>query len=708
MFFPMIVPSLSHPFRRLSGLSILCGFLLCAVVPLSSAAGADVDAREEILQRYETILLNSGVPPIGEALKIAGAMKDDGSWSDVDYDSRDLSDWSPIHHVRRLANLAAVLHSDELSKDQEQQIKDVIARAIDFWHAQRPQSRNWWHNEIGAPRAMRDAAVLLRHKIDRAPLDKLLETVAQFNMSGVGANLAWSAELGFHYGCFTGDEELITRAASLVWDEVRVGAEEGIQKDWSFYQHNARLQTWHYGRSYLEVVSKLAWQLRDTPWELPAEKRDIIDNYLIHGAQWVSRGPHASPAGLDRAISRVGTLDDADIREYLRLWADVSNNRPAIEAILARQEGQTEPLEGFRYFRLSDFAAYHHRAASIFLKTISDRTLATESINSENLLGRPYLSSGDHYVISNGREYHDMPPVWDWSRLPGLTTPEGTSEQLSKDYSGGIGDGMSGFVAMQYARSRESAFIELRKLWAFHDDTMYCLLGGWNVAGPWEGIRTSIEQCQAQGDVVYSSSGAVRTAKTDGAEISGAEWVLHNGIGYIPLNPSELRLRVGDQTGSWQQIRASGSSQKVTRQVVSISLEHSQDLPASGYIIVLGASRERLDEILENPPARIVRNQRAAQVIEFFDGPHMAAFYESYVLHPPWVQPHLAPPPEITIPIRVNRPVMAMWSDSMIGVVDPTHKGGQVSILWGKRDITLSLPSSGVPVLWRDGLEVHP
>jgi hypothetical protein len=73
-------------------------------------------------------------------------------------------------------------------------------------------------------------------------------------------------------------------------------------------------------------------------------------------------------------------------------------------------------------------------------------------VNTENLYGY-YLPFGLTYIYRRGDEYKDIFPVWDWARLPGVTSPHhafsssGRSSQQTS-FVGGVSDGTYGVSTM--------------------------------------------------------------------------------------------------------------------------------------------------------------------------------------------------------------------------------------------------------------------
>jgi chondroitin AC lyase len=117
---------------------------------------------------------------------------------------------------------------------------------------------------------------------------------------------------------------------------------------------------------------------------------------------------------------------------------------------------QNEPQDvlGNKHFWRSDYTVHHRKGYFISLKMCSERTAGIEThVNSENLLGY-YLPYGLTYIYRRGDEYKSIFPFWDWSRLPGITSPrivpqiKGRYTQQT-DFVGGVSDGMYRVSAME-------------------------------------------------------------------------------------------------------------------------------------------------------------------------------------------------------------------------------------------------------------------
>lgn len=667
--------------------SALFRLLLVLLGSPSVVSHAADNPAEDILERYRELLIAEAPESPERSREWVQTLTTDGTWTDIDYDSTAKDRWPTRDHLTRALRILQVRASGMLSETEASHFFAAANDALENWAEHRYQSLNWYWNEIGVPRTMADILILLGDEIAPSLRERLLPVVDQFDIHGTSANLVWSAGIGFHYGCLTGNVNLMDSAVRRVWEEITIGQFEGIQYDGSFFQHEERVQNFTYGKGFIAEVVNLAFQLRGSPWEMPEEKQAIINTYLLDGTQWLLQGRKNSPIGIDRAIAQPRAFDArGDFRNILERWIEISSERTEeLEAFLAHQNGEGGPLVGFRYFFRGDAAAYHTTEGSIFLKTISDRTHLTESFIGLNFLGWKYLTCGDHYVFRDGEDYENLQPVWRWSNLPGVTTPAYWSEQVPGRFVGGVEFGDGGSATMDYLRTGEFGHVQVRKFWAFHDGMMVCLLGGWDYTTFWGQITTGIEQAHFRAPLTLSKGGEI-TVVEPGKDVSHAEldvdWVLQNGVGYYFFNPQESRVQAGPYSGDWRRINRDLPLDLKVEPVLAIALEHSHEPKPSGYAVFLGTDVEQMSAIAEDRPWEILRNDSAAQAIRFRDGTIMAVIYEADIA-------------TLIDGIQFGRPCVASWKGEKLVIADPTHRGGSVDLSWHGTYMTVELPADG-------------
>ena len=201
------------------------------------------------------------------------------------------------------------------------------------------------------------------------------------------------------------------------------------------------------------------------------------------------------------------------------------------------------------------------------MKSISDRTRTTESINNENLKGH-LLNSGDYYLLRDGQEYVSLPPVWNWDLLPGVTYVKGAGDIQRQSFSGAVSNGESGAVAMDYRfGSKEKTELSARKFWACHDDKIVCLISDLTSKNP---TQTALDQSLLRGAVtIADAQGNVKTLPDGNYPVQPLKWIHHAGFAYVPLNNSSIALQLGPVTGSWSSINKSGLASPVSVPVFS-------------------------------------------------------------------------------------------------------------------------------------------
>ncbi len=644
-----------------------------------------------LIERSRARLLRETPASLDVCRQLAESLQPGGRWSDIDYSGHRIHGASgSFEHLKRVRTLClrqAVEGGDFAS---------AIDSALAMWIDARPQSRNWFHNEINSPRDMRDIVVLRGDELGGL-YEGAMSFMRQYRVCGTGANLVWSADVALHDAALCRNREFVAEMARRISGEIKVGDPEGIQEDFSFFQHGLRLQQLSYGFGFLTTATQAAWVLADTPWQLSIEKIRTLSRLILEGSRWMLRGGCTVPATMDRMGMRQGNLRGRiDLRPSAALLAELDpGHAQALQEISARWDGP--PVIGHRHFPVADITIYHRPAFSLFLKTLSDRTERTESINGENLYGAAMLGHGDAYLITDGREYEDFPPLWDWNLLPGTTYVSQCRERIRRPFVGGVSDGQSGLTVMDYQFGSPRLGMKGRKFWAAHGDLIVCLLGGVSIPGNEDerlllkrethpyGLYTALEQCRLRGPVsfgVEKSPPRLLDQPIPG-EVSDVRWIHHASFAYVLMQPSRVEFRVGNVKGSWRKISESESPDEVRDRRFMPVIRHGRE--SLGYILAYAPDAGAAESIARQLPAEILRNDDVAQAVRFSDGTIMAAFYKPSVIRG-----------QKADLISVDRPCILLVREDRVTVSEPAHQGGSVAIsLRASAPRTISLPPGG-------------
>ncbi len=550
----------------------------------------------------------------------------DGSWPDIDYDDTSRTHWTPSNHLRRLQTLARACRGGVLEGSVE--VRDAFLSGLRFWVKRDPQSDNWWSNVIGSPRSLGGALLLMGKDVPPNLIAATEPLIRRSGFTRTGANLVWEASNLLTWACVTGDTDLLHEVVEQIGNEIRITTEEGIQHDDSFYQHGPQNYALGYGRSFAFDVTEIAVALKGTVFAFPKEKVRILSRLILDGQQWFVYGRQINYHTMGREAFRgrprahswnahslagicenMRSADPSRALEYDAFAARVTGKEPS---------GTSGPL-GNKHFWRSDTMVHRARDWYASVRFHSTRTFAVETrVNRESLQGY-LLSDGVIFLMQRGDEYHDLQPVWDYRKLPGLTfletdapLPYGneTPRAGNTSFVGGVSDGLNGVAVMDYAKGG----VRAKKGYFFTDQGVVCLGADITCKQP-ERVLTTLNQCQLKSDIAVLRKGKVESLQGERLEASNIQAVLHDGVAYVLLEEAPLVIQAREQSGSWSLVEAKASDKPVPEDVFTCFIDHGAKPAATSYayLLVPGASSEDLPALPAS--VRVLTNTPELQVV---------------------------------------------------------------------------------------------
>ena len=504
----------------------------------------------------------------------------DGSWPDVNYAGKGRGRWEPAHHMYHIQALAATLkRQPDLPAATREALKTAVARGLKYWYDKDYQCPNWWYNVIGIPRTLYRILLLMEEDLSRDIVTGGFPILERAKLGMTGQNLVWVAECTIARGCLAGQPLVVREAFDRIAREIRIADGEGIQADYSFYQHGRQLYSGGYGKGFSRDCPYFAALARDTAFAFSQEKVDILAAYLLDGQQWMVRNWLFDYSACGRELVRKGGGSAKSLATACADMALLDHPRRAeLEAFGARLRKKITPetpaLTGNRHFWRSDFMTHHRPGYYASVRMTSTRVKQTETCNAENLFGL-LLSDGVNYLCNTGEEYRRIFPVWDWTRLPGITSelhgkpPHTKSHTGKRPFVGGISDGTYGAAAMDFVRGK----LEAKKAWFFFDDGYLCLGAGITCPSK-HAVVTTLNQCLKNGDVsVCDTEGKVQQLNGK-RELGSVRWIHHDGVAYMLLAPADATIQAKAVTGSWHKINRTIADAPVQKDVFRASLRH--------------------------------------------------------------------------------------------------------------------------------------
>lgn len=617
------------------------------------------------------------------ALTALSNIKADGSWDDVNYADQSATAWKPAEHLDKVFNLVKIYSNEGESYRKNEKLYQTIVKALNTWYDKDPKSTNWWHNEIAVPQKLGVVLILMRYADQQLPGDleqKLLERMKRGDMvTKTGANKTDIATHYFYRALLTEDKPLLSESLTELFRPVSlVNGEEGLQYDFSYLQHGAQLYIGGYGNVFLGGVIKIAGYVAETPYALSKEKLALLADFYKDTYLKTFRFGYVDFNTEGRGVSRPGILRKSTEKYRLNAIKEID---PENAAIWENESLRVDSLPGYtvlpyhKHFWKGDYTIHVRPDYNFNVRINSTRTKRAEMGNNENLLGR-YLSDGATNIQSNGPEYYNIMPVWEWDKIPGITAtdhPEDLKMDKSwgesghNDFAGGVSDGSYGATAYQLDYDGVTA----KKAWFFFDKEIVAL-GADIKSAQNEAIVTTVNQTWLKGNVLTSAK-AIKKGELVSADMPAASWVQHNGVGYYFPAQTNIGLSTKVQSGNWQSINASHAKENISGDVFKLWIDHGSKPDTASYQYIVLPAVKNIKNF--NPAIiNIISNNRDNQAVYHQQLKIMqAVFYHSSTIK------------SVNYEIKADQPCILMLkegkgNEKKLFVADPLQKETTIKV----------------------------
>ena len=528
--------------------------LLCFCCSWAEAKDGQVNAQKEVDEMTRRLVASHLEAKVDENMiaEYTSALRSDGSFPDLDYVTVHEGAFYPVGaHLKRLKAMAIAYRKPGNKYYNSGRLLRQIVAGIDYWYKVRPKSKNWWFGDIGAPQDYMVPLILLKGKISEKKLLHYSSYLRDLtgNKGHKGKKRTWVSAVTIHKGCVENNIELIRIGFESIASTIKivpVQGDEGIKVDGSIHQHRPQLYSGGYGLSYADDIAYYLQLVKGTAFEsyFTQEKKDIFINLLMGGHRWLGYRGTFDFGAVGRNISRPEGLSNISpaTLEYME------QNDPARAADYSAWKkhlsGAPFPAPGNKYFWKSDIMVQHGAGYYLSAKVISTRTNGTEMLNNENLKGYN-LPLGATNILTSGKEYEGIFPVWNWNKIPGTTAVQHPdSARLEKylfgenRFGGGVSNGKNGVIAYEH----DYKGVKAKKAYFFMNDVLLCL-GADIVSDAPEEVATTVNQCYFKGEMVVGKEGGTASVYKGNASAKNPAWVYYDKVGY--LFPSGGDITVG-------------------------------------------------------------------------------------------------------------------------------------------------------------------
>tara|TARA_R110001592_G_scaffold361272_1_gene671569 strand:- start:21477 stop:23807 length:2331 start_codon:yes stop_codon:yes gene_type:complete len=562
----------------------------------------------------------------------------DGSWFDVQYGDN-INSTTSDNHIYRLWHIAAACTSSSHPKYNDATYKEAVKEGLQYWSSSNTTDSNWWYNKIYFPQNLGEILIFMREfdgfipKTSSTGIDEP-EILALFTPTSEGGIIANGSganaiDIAMHYvyrGLITEDGKLLESTRNILETVLT----ENIKGDLMYQDHGPQIMTASYGWVFCNGLIRLASYLSGSPaaFNTNNEKFGKVLSFIRNTQASSTRGRSWDFSALGRGISRENSMR-ANMG-YLKTIADLidTDNAEKYLDVLGRLKGDNPPDYNVREFNkhywVSDYTQ-HARSDYLFtVRNTSTRTAESETGNGENLKAN-YFSYGANFISSNGEEYTNIMPVWDWSMIPGTTFPYTTvfpSRSIwgnnlgSTTFVGGVSDGEHGASVLDLNHMG----IKAKKSWFFFDDEIVCL-GAGIIDSSNRNVRTTINQAWLKDLSYYSEVGSTtetsQSLSSSEYSNSNLKYIRNGKFGYYFPNQGAVKYTMKTQSGTWKSINVDGSNATKSGYVFSLWLDHGNNPNNAdySYIVVPGIDSKKKAQAYDASVINIVENTASKQAV---------------------------------------------------------------------------------------------
>ena len=613
-------------------------------------------AKSDIDVIHDRVLAELMKPAVDDAEVdiLITTIQEDGTWPGIDYEDVSRTGFQHFNHAGNLVVLARAYQNKSSKFYKNKKVKNTVELALQNWVDHDYICDNWWHNQIGVPNYLVTLMLIMGDKLPGDLVEKAQPIIGRAHINAPGARPGGDrikiAGIQAKNMLFLGDDITFDEVIRVIESEIKyvewIGATygygfrntsggfsnrsaggRGIQYDNSFHHRADGVNnTLSYGLGYADAFVEWAVYTNDTRYSFSDEKLEqLIDYYLDGICKTAVYGKYPDPGAKNRSISRMGTLHayHASTPEKLLLTSDYRKDEIQ-EIVDIRNKGIKPTRSHSTFYWDSEHFSFQRPDYFTSVRMYSTRTYNMEEpYNSEGLLNH-HRGDGANHISRTGEEYYNIAPVFDYQKIPGTTVmqkPELPSEKeiqklgLTK-FVGAVTDGFYGAASFDF-RSPHDPLVA-RKSWFFFDGEYVCLGAGISSRKELP-VATTLNQCLLHDDVTISVGDKKTIVDKGEREFEDVQWVFHDGIGYIFLNPTKASIKNDEATGSWWNINKQSDSPKdeVKLDVFKLWLDHGT-APSEAtyeYIVAPATSIEKLEQGVSRRNIEILANTPEIQAV---------------------------------------------------------------------------------------------
>lgn len=447
-----------------------------------------------------------------------------------------------------------------------------------------------------------------------------------------GANRTDIALHWIYRSCLSKNDTDLKIAIENAYSPIAYTTKEGFQHDNSYFQHGVQLYIGGYGDEILKGITQIAMYTKSTQYAIPETKLAILSKFMRETYYSTIRGQYMLFDVLGRGVSRPGVTKKTNTILFAKRMIELDpTHGEEFKAIIKRLKGEEAANYALQskhthYFR-GDYTLHVRPDYTFDVRMVSNRTMRCEYGNRENLKTY-FMSDGCTNIVVDGNEYANIFPVWNWTRIPGVTAPQMNKIPMAKSswqtrgtstFAGGVSDSIYGASAYSYTDNYANINTKAKKAWFFFDDEVVCLGTGIYSTSPEEIFTTVNQSLLSQKEIIFSVGKKTSHLEQSSSKHIEADWILHNKIGYLFPERKKIFVSNQTQTGNWYDINNTASKQSQEADIFTVGFNHGKNPSNANYAYIVVPNKQTAAEMKKYEKSKnieILSNTEDLQIVK--------------------------------------------------------------------------------------------
>jgi chondroitin AC lyase len=604
-------------------------FVILALL-LTGFTGVAATSELELLRRKINLAQMESAVNSDLVGKLVETLRPDGTWPGIDYVDVSNTGFQHSIHLNNLVEMSRAYKKKGSKLKGDPKLKKAIYSSLNYWLANDFICENWWWNQIGTPNNLVGLLYIMDTDLTKEQIAKMMPMVGRAHLTASGARPSGDrikiAGILAKVCLFNRDEAQFNTVIRVIEGEIKFATGRGMQHDFSFHHREDKVNnTLSYGTGYADAFAEWAALVAGTKYQFSTAPLELLTDYYLDGiCKQMVYGKYIDTGAKNRDISRADGNHGFGTSTIDNLLHASTYRKNELETIKKCREGEAVNSKTHAtFFWLSEYFTLQRPNYFTSVRMYSNRDCNMEMPYNGEGLKNHHRGDGTNYISRTGNEYDDTAPVYDWQKIPGATVvqkPELPSEkEIQKrgitDFVGAATDGTHGVAVMDFRSPHDP--LQAKKAWFFFENEYVCLGAGINSDSPYP-VATTLNQCLLSADLLVRTDGKTSKPEKGSREIKEVEWIWHDQIAYLFLQPVTLNLSNQTEKGSWYSINHQSDSPRgeVTKEIFKLWFNHGSKPNGATYqyMVVPGIKAEELN----NQPERriqVLSNSTSIQAV---------------------------------------------------------------------------------------------